>query len=234
MGFWLGLVLILAGCAAQPKPLPAIPQLSQIKRTILELARREWDFFGRQVVVLNSDGESIPQVGHWEDDAETYAYRINGYWQAVGKPDVTGWDCQEPWSAAFISWVMREARVSEYQFPPAYAHWLYLTQIIAGTERRGFIPRTLDRYTPQPGDLICATRGVWPTILASHDTIDAALIENAPLHCDIVVEREANTLGLIGGNVRNSVSKTMVQLDAQGLVRPSKRRPWFMVLENRL
>lgn len=162
-------LVVLAGCSgakkktALPPPVagrgpavaPAGPagtpaELSPIKRNILFLARREWDYFGRQTVVFDGDEESIPHVGKWEDDEEPYVYRVNWYWRAVGKPHLNGKDCSEPWSAAFISWIMKEAGVPEEQFMPADAHWHYLTRIMAeaGAPGSAFVPHSIDSYSP--------------------------------------------------------------------------------------
>lgn len=210
--------------------------LSQTKRNILSVADHEWDYFHRQHVVFDGDHESIPDVGLWEDDSEELSYRVNWYWRAVDKPDLTGKDCTQPWSAAFISWVMDSAGVPPEIFPHADAHWIYLEQILQRAEYpdAGFIPHSIRDYSPQPGDLVCAGRA--DTHISSDlDVRDmAASVRNAKLHCDIVVERHGQQLDVVGGNVRNSVSKTTLPLTANGLLQPLRRRPWFLILENRL
>lgn len=248
----LVLCIVLAGCSGQKKKTgeppakvtvpPVAPEkprgaeLSPFKRTILNLARREWEFFGRQTVVLDGEEESIPHVGKWEDDGETYAVRVNWYWQAVGKPGLNGNDCRQPWSAAFVSWIMREAGVPTYQFPPEEAHWGYLSHFLRseGDPYAAFVPRSIAEYRPKPGDLICATRGGNGEAPFPGQSFRSVLLEHTKLHCDIVVERSGNTLSAIGGNVRNSVSKTLLTLDKDGLVQPTQRRPWFVAVENRL
>lgn len=241
--------LVLVGCAGTSKKTvsKATPraakaggrvdqaELSPIKRAIFSLAEREWRYFGRQNVLFDGDEESIPHVGMWEDDEEAYIFRVNEYWRAVGKPQLNGNHCQQPWSAAFVSWIMQEAGVPEYQFPGGEAHWMYLAQIAAdaGNPYAGFVPRSADEYPPQPGDLICATREhSLPPMIGSE--LRPELLTYAKLHCDIVVERDGDTLIAIGGNVRNSVSKSLLKLDRNGLLQPVRRRPWFLVLENRL
>lgn len=250
--YLLAICVALAGCAGQkkkpvapPAPAPVAKAASErprtaawspTRRTIVTLAQREWNYFGRQLVVLDGNEESIPHVGKWEDDEETYVVRVNWYWRAVGKPQLTGNNCRQPWSAAFISWIMRESGVPSYQFPPADAHWDYLTRIIAQSEgdpSAGFLPRSLTEYRPQPGDLLCATRGNGGRPEPGQP-FRSVLLEHTQLHCDIVVERDEHHLALIGGNVRNSVSKTVLNLDKDGWVQPIPRRPWFMALENRL
>jgi hypothetical protein len=249
---WLVLAVLPTGCGGPRKHVPVATQesgqrepmrgeerqdvyLSPITRRILALARSEWHYFGSQTVVYREDEESIPHVGIWEDDDEPHVLRVNGYWRAVDKPGLSGSDCQQPWSAAFISWVMKTAGVPETLFPRASAHWIYLSKIIRDADRpyAAFVPRSILGYSPRPGDLICANREHYslPSITQPWDSY---LLENAKLHCDIVVERNGKVLEAIGGNVRNSVSKSILTLDADGHLRPTRQRPWFLVLENRL
>lgn len=247
--------LLLAGCSGHSRiaahspsekgvsattigPLPhGSPTLSILKHTLLSLLKREWEYFGKQVIYLNHDEESISHVGHWEDDGEPYVVRVNWYWRAVGKPQLNGNDCHQPWSAAFISWIMRESGVPESEFPSADAHRDYLLPIVehASTNpQASFLPHSVTEYAPQPGDLICATRGGKPEALSDELDLHLILTEHTKLHCDMVVERHDNMLAVIGGNVRNSVSKTFLTLDQNGFVERTYRRPWFMILENRL
>ncbi len=243
--------LALAGCASSKKKAesipaqsqsvakaekPVSPEMSDLKKSIVSLAKQEWDYFGRQTVVLDGEEESIPRVGKWEDDADAYAYRVNEYWRAVGKPQLTGNNCSQPWSAAFVSWIMRAAGVPWYEFRSSEAHWGYLSRIMANSDDpyASFVPRNVTEYSPRPGDLICATRGHSAPPPLPGENPRSVLYEHTKLHCDIVVERAGDSLGAIGGNVRNSVSKTLLKLNKNGMVQPSQRRPWFMVLENRL
>ncbi|WP_301337827.1 DUF2272 domain-containing protein [Microcystis sp. MC19] len=55
-------------------------------------------------------------------------------------------------------------------------------------------------------------------------------------HCDIVVAKNNNQLEVIGGNVGDSVAKTIVSLDDQGHIKVTKPdfRPWFVVIKNNL
>lgn len=243
--------LLNTGCAGKGKPATAArqpsptqtsgttatgPARSSIKQRILKIAEQEWDFFGRQTVRLDGAEESIPHVGKWEDDGDPWSTRVNWYWSAVGKPGLDGFDCKEPWSAAFISWVMRESGLSTSQFPPSDAHWNYLRYFVdhSGYPGSAFVSHRITEYSPKPGDLICATRGNHGFIPVYDQPPGVVLTGHSKLHCDIVAERNRNRLGSIGGNVRNSVSKTWVTLNAKGLLQPTERRPWFVVLENRL
>lgn len=239
--------LLLLSCAAPPerppptatwggRPLGAAPAPNPgLKKAIIGRATREWEYFGRQTVVFRGSEESIPHVGAWEDDDARYSGRVNAYWRAVGKPGLDGMDCQQPWSAAFVSWIMQGTGVPESQFPRAPAHWIYLARLIdeAPYPGRWFVPRRVADYSPNPGDLVCASRAGSRPLMAGGYT-SALGVEGIKTHCDLVVAKNGKTLEVIGGNVRNSVSKASLELDANGRLQSIPRRPWFVILQNRL
>jgi hypothetical protein len=241
----LAAFLALFGCATPPTEGPgswggrAIGEPPQpnpaVRLALIARAEQEWQFFGRQTVVIRGDEESIPHVGAWEDEDGARSDRVNDYWRAVGRPRLTGMDCQAPWSAAFISWLMQAEGVPEHQFPASALHGSYLAAIIedAGYPGRYFVPRRVADYSPSPGDLICASRGPnGPLGFDEHTEADA--LRRATAHCDLVVAKAGRTLESIGGNVRNSISRTSVELDWAGRLQPVPRRSWFLILQNRL
>jgi hypothetical protein len=153
----------------------------------------------------------------------------------------------DAWSAAFVSAVLYGAGVPREQFRFSIAHWTYVSAIIrrareaeaAGTsDELGFVPHALADYRVQPGDLVCATRE-GPRLPDF-----AALLEHShPMHCEIVVAAEEpctnaesrRCLASIGGNVVQSVVRTLVPLDRTGHVMLlPQSRDWIVVIENRL
>lgn len=233
------LCLALAGCASNRHQTPPAPDTAAAldglatKAELLRLAEQEWEFFGRQTVVIAGEQESIPHVGIWEDEDDARSDRINRYWQAAGEPDLTGRNCDQAWSAAFIVWLVRSAGIPEDRFPPAISHRIYIAQFLAETPDPLFVPHTLGEYPPKPADLICAVRE-HSVSLAPEKLPAPADLAQAKLHCDLVVASDGHSLQAIGGNVRNSVSKTSLELSPQGKLLPTPRRPWFLILENRL
>lgn len=211
---------------------PAVARRSPQMTALLKLAEEEWTFFGRQVVVLDGEKESIPDVGHWEDDSDVYADRINRYWRSVGKPRLDGYDCKQPWSAAFISWLMDNAGVQD--FPRSDAHWNYIRHYDQQGASGAFTVHPIKDYAPKPGDLICATRGNngFTPLYDAMDTT-SVLMGHSKLHCDLVVAAGEHWIEAIGGNVRNSVSKTRMSTLKGGRLGPTERRPWFVILESR-
>jgi len=214
--------LSLAACASLPPRNLAPP--ADIRTNILSLANQEWQAFGGQIIYRAPDRhEIIDPVGVWEDDRKGSAI-VAKYWRSIGE-DWTGLDGDKPWSAAFISWVMAQAGVPPNEMPATATHASYLRAAIAAENSHWRAHPPAD-YAPRPGDLICATRAGQK--IARFDDVPLG----ATLHCDIVVNVSPGLLESIGGNVRNSVTKSTRKLDPDGRLGTNEDRPWFLVLEN--
>ena len=164
------------------------------------------------------------QLGIKERDAPE---RIGDYWNAVDKPGRTGLD-DIPWSAAFISWDIESAGVSRDLFCPNSTHTIYVERIVERAKKPGavFIPHAPNARAPQVGDLICASRNGSGTTLQN--------LNRGAGHCDLVVEVRPGQVFAIGGNVGDSVTRSVFPLDANGFLSPLSGRPFFAVIENRL
>ena len=79
---------------------------------------------------------------------------------------------------------------------------------------------------PKPGDLVCASRDGGGTTLEN--------LNRGPGHCDIVVEVRPEEVHAIGGNVGDSVTRSVFPLDGNGFLAPISARSFFTVIENRL
>jgi hypothetical protein len=189
------------------------------------LAVGEWARYGRQIVVYSSDAPPRTiQLGVKEKDAPE---RIQDYWASVGHPERSGVD-DVPWSAAFISWDIQSAGVQHALFCPDQRHTIYVERLVQRARRPGaaLIPRRPEERPPQVGDLICASRAGSGTSLDN--------LNRGAGHCDIVVEVMPGAVAAIGGNVGDSVSRSVFPLDANGFLAPISGRPVFTVIENRL
>jgi len=116
---------------------------------------------------------------------------------------------RDPWSAAFISWVMCESGLGEAgKFQRAIAHHTYIDQAIRARDGKAgeaaYIAYDPGEAPINPGDMLC--NGLRPMYrnLAQRR---AQLGEGARTHCDIVVlvNESAGQILTIGGNVRSSV-----------------------------
>ena len=189
------------------------------------LAVQEWARYGRQTITFST---GVPprteSLGVQERDAPE---RIRDYWKSVGQPNLSGLN-DVPWSAAFISWDIESAGVSRDLFCPDARHTIYVERMVARASRQGaaFIPRRTNERAPEVGDLICAARDGGGTSL---DNLD-----RGPGHCDIVVEVRPGEAHAIGGNVGDSVTRSVFPLDEKGFLSPISARRFFTVIENRL
>jgi hypothetical protein len=187
------------------------------------------------------EGRSVQRflrIGRLEDE-EQVTRRIGGYWAVVPDQSAiatqnklweawsdTGW--AQPWSAAFISWVMCEAGLRDQAFARHAKHASYLHYIFDNPEPAAFTPQPI-ATRPEPGDLLCAGRGKARDI-ADLDEARAMAAAGAFMHCDLVVGGAPERLYVIGGNVQNSVSLTVVPLRG-GKVQPNEIRNWFGVFK---
>ena len=159
-----------------------------------------------------------------EDDSAATSL-VRKYWGSVGWAPKTKdirdslWEENHPWSAVFISWVMKTAGAGS-QFKYATCHSAYIVwtkkNMAAKKSKAMFnVYEVCDKRAawPEPGDLLCKNRDGKTFSL---NTITATDIS----HSDIVVEvnKETRTIVTIGGNVRNTVNKRIIHLDADGYI----------------
>ena len=166
--------------------------------------------------------------------------REDGFWQRVVKywkealnihhidtPDEVGDGIRNPWSAAFISWIMTKAGAAD-KFKRDASHSVYIRDSVKKRKDQvinaPFVAFKIDEVTPEIGDLVCAPRQSGVT----YDTTD-----NYISHCDLVVAKRTNEIDIIGGNVSDSVTQKTLKLDTNGKVKDTTR-PWFVVIKNLL
>ncbi|MFZ4986203.1 MAG: DUF2272 domain-containing protein [Blastocatellia bacterium] len=155
------------------------------------------------------------QQGRIKETDPAVRQRLNDYWvTGTGSPRYEkDWPSKVPWSAAFISWIMRKAGAGQ-AFHYSAAHVNYI--IAARKNRLENSPNPFKAYrttevAPRIGDIVCRER---EGSNASYDNLRPGMLT----HCDIVVEVRPGSIVTIGGNVSNSVSQTIVRTDPRGLV----------------
>lgn len=239
------LFLAAAACSAEKAPAPrsaaelkplgpcpvsswrpeAPPPTASAKVSMVLLAVQEWARYGRQTITFSTSAPPRTELlGVQERDAPE---RIRDYWKSVDQPNLSGLN-DVPWSAAFISWNIESAGVSRDLFCPDARHTIYVERMVERARRSGaaFVPHRLNERAPEVGDLVCAARDGGGTSL---DNLD-----RGPGHCDIVVELRPGEAHAIGGNVGDSVTRSVFPLDGLGFLSPISARRFFTVIENRL
>lgn len=148
-------------------------------------------------------------AGYWAVTAQGswIVERQNERWRG---PEGDGARWRDPWSAAFISWVMCEAGLgTDAQFHRAVAHHTYVDQAIRARDGRApqaaYTAYDSGEAAIEPGDLLCSARRPSYRTLAERRRQAGA---GARMHCDIVVKIDAaaGRLMAIGGNVRSRVA----------------------------
>ena len=124
-----------------------------------------------------------------------------------------------PWSAAFVSYVMRRAGLPGFIGSPSHVN--YVREAYRNPEGNAYQVQDPRSGRPAPGDLMCYVRvpsrnygfGDLATLLS------AATNDGLNMHCDIVVAANPNNNHLaymVGGNVQQGVTLRMLRLAPNG------------------
>lgn len=180
-------------------------------------ALAEWEFFGRQTYDLA--GRTV-RAGHQENEEGGYYARVGTYWKdGTNRQGLDGRNRDDPWSAAFISWVMRSAGAGE-RFRYSTQHSVYISEGIRDFDRKreaaSYWTVRLAAAQPKVGDLVCWARqgGI------DYDHQNGGDYKG---HADLVVEVMADEVMVVGGNVGHSVTKRPLRLDGSGLLLPTEQ-----------
>jgi len=213
---------------------------AQTRRRIVDVAAQEWGFFGFSIVDYTVDAPRGARRYRWwrrrvdpREGART-ASTIAGYWAATPRgtwmidrqngrwngSDGIAARWRDPWSAAFVSWVMCEGGLgSGDQFQRSIAHHVYVDQAIrardADSSPAAFTAYDVGASEVEPGDLLCSSRRRSYTSIAQRRR---HLGVGARMHCDIVVKVEPgrDRILAIGGNVRGTVSLKLLPAVSRG------------------
>ncbi|MDE3819713.1 DUF2272 domain-containing protein [Sinorhizobium meliloti] len=190
---------------------PSQPEIE----TLLRAALDEWFRFDK---------------GRADEKADPYYKYVREMWAAIGEP----YDGRSrypngeevPWSAAFISWVVRKAGPAYANFKFASSHSVFVNNAIKArvTNRldNPFWGYRIIEERPQLGDIIQRNRsgGSFTFSYAENHT-------EYKSHSDIVVEVTPDVVRVIGGNVSDTVTLggdlQEYELDPQGFIKPNQR-----------
>jgi len=229
--------LLAAGCATQPLGAPPLTPsagvepnflVPSVRERMVVLARQEWALFGQPVVVHDPDGVArLEFEGAASHEAQPAMLpRVLMYWYSVTRLPIVGYQGElQPWSAAFISWLAKNAGLMPEDFPPTVLHWDYIARFRGAPDSARFAAHDPRAYAPKVGDLVCFSR--------SNAVTGFAELRRGPYHCDLVVSVEPGEIEVIGGNVGDAVSLTRCEVDEGGLLKLRDDQPWVVVIEQR-
>jgi hypothetical protein len=196
--------------SSQESEVGPVSRIAALRAAIVRIANQEWRRW-------NDGGkkfETDPRVRSILRD-----YWLNGAGNNFSEADLGNPQFQNtwPWSATFISWVMKKAGAGN-DFKYAAAHTIYIK---AARDNRlannsnPFKAFRIREVIPEPGDLVCINRSA---VDVNYDNIDPNNKQHKT-HCDIVTEAVFGKITTIGGNLSNSVSKTLVKTDERGHIK---------------
>lgn len=179
------------------------------------------------------------RIGHVDDEAPFAQLVIDDYCAVGGgspTPEAISND-DYAWSAVCISAIMKHAGFSRAEFPFAQSHSTWIIRFVkarkAGDTAVAYwgFRVTEPEAAPEVGDIVAYARkpgGI------SFEEAQAFFDRTTPYtsHSDLVVARRAREIDVIGGNVKDSVTRKTLPLDHRGLL-ADRRHPWFVVLKKR-
>lgn len=175
-------------------------------------------------------------------DGATQAWRrVAGYWRESGLlPQMSafpgGSECayassdrypssacrafiiDNPWSAAFVSWVMKKADVPGFR--ASASHIDYVRDAYLHPDTSAFLYLDPASAKPAAGDLLCYVRV--PGRAYGYEGLVAAVAAGnggLNMHCDVVVAANPDGDGkvyLIGGNVQQGVTMRLLRVNRNG------------------
>jgi len=177
--------------------------------------------------------------GRADEKADPYYKYVREMWAAIGEP----YDGRSrypngkevPWSAAFISWVVRKAGPAYANFQFASSHSVFVNNAIKArvtnrldkpfwgfriTEKKK--KKKKKKKKPEIGDIIQRNRGSGAftySYAENHSQYES--------HSDIVVEVTPDVVRVLGSNVSDTVTMggdlQEYQLDTEGFIKPDQR-----------
>lgn len=189
-----------------------------IKR-LCAICKSEWLHFGKQSINVDNrlfrSGNRETDPGFWQ--------RVGVYWEVGTNLDLDGLDVDWPWSAAFMSYVMKMAGAEDH-FKYSIRHSDYINDAILNANP-SFVGRRVSEYAPKIGDIVCYSR---------QNGVD---FDNLPdryrSHGDVVCGIKNGYIEVIGGNVINSVTKKNLRVDSDGLLSDTNHA-WFAIIDTQL
>ncbi|HSD58318.1 MAG TPA: DUF2272 domain-containing protein [Methanotrichaceae archaeon] len=191
--------------------------VSGLRQRIAEIARQEWQQWGRGTKKeTDTDMRDI----------------LRGYWENVGldrnKADKKI-NKRSAWSAAFVSWVMRKAGAGD-AFEYAPAHRIYIAAAKSNRQKGDaskFWAFDITEVKPEVGDLVCRDRQQRGGRCAGTNYSNVNDGSEWPTHSDIVTEVGPGYIKVIGGNVGGpacgkgegcTVNEKSIKLDGLGYI----------------
>jgi len=163
------------------------------KKNLIKYTNEEFEAWNKNGVKIKEGSQDTIQ-------------RLRDYWEkGAGAKYNDNHYINQPWSAVFISYIMRKAGAGN-DFKYAQSHSQYIAQAVKNKKENN--SKKFKAYKPNEvqvkvGDLVCYPRQSGVTYESS---------AGYKSHCDLITNIKGNIATGIGGNVSNSVSKKQYAL----------------------
>jgi hypothetical protein len=170
--------------------------------------------------------------GLGQEHVKPYAGFVGEMWKAL-KVNLDGTDRDQPWSAAAISFMVKNAGTAYAKFKFASGHSKFVHAAIKAREREDlaspFWGYRLHELRPEIGDIVARDN---PSFAPSVDFDVASKLDSYRSHSDIIVHIDSakQRAVAIGGNVSNSVGITIYDLAPGDFLKPTHNT--FALLRN--
>lgn len=169
--------------------------------------------------------------GQGKEHDKPYSSYVGEMWRSI-KLNFDGSDRNMPWSAAFISFIVRQTATetgsyANFKFASSHSRYLH-DSIVKKASSDTSVPfwgYRLDEKMPQVGDIVAS----WRETESNYN--DAAHTDSFKSHCDIIISVNSDFALAIGGNVSQSVNITRFEKSNAGFLLPSRQA--FMLMANR-
>lgn len=187
-------------------------RLSAFKKKLVSDALAEWEAWNKE--------------GRAKEGSSKTMERLRKYWkEGTNTSNSDSYYINTPWSATFISYLFKKAGAGkDFKYNPS--HSSYIVSAIKNRKENNKNP--FKGYKPnevkvEEGDLVCFPRQAG---------INYNSVGNYKGHCDLVVKVEDSKAVSIGGNVSDSVTKTIVPLKDGKIDMSKQNKGYFVVIKN--
>ena len=206
----------------------------------IDVANVEWMKWGGHAWDVRKKFQELPS-SDTDDDLERARYVLATYCPATkATPSVAQISSDKyAWSAVFMSYLFLQGGYTKDDFPFSAGHSKWIRRAVRA--RRGkvifeFHAHRIDEElaTPKVGDLIAYARPDNKKDKLSFEKAQSWFDRESSYnsHSDLVVAARDGEIEVIGGNVKDSVLKKIIPLDASGRI-SDRVHPWFAVLRRR-
>jgi len=191
--------------ASPPPPTPAAFDAEAFRKKAVEIAKQELARWGNGKIK-----ETDPRLRKTLQDYWKTGTGASFRQDQLGDP---AFQNANPWSAAFISWLMKTAGAGS-AFKYGGYHAAYARAAIdnrLANNSNPFKAYRIAEVAPRAGDLVCKSRAGSG---ATYDNVRPPM----KTHCDIVTEVRPRSIVTVGGNVNDSVAQKILPTDPHGRI----------------